>query len=89
MGTFNLEESMRLKLKLDLDRLNVESFQTENVPAQKGTVRGHSPMGTATLTWSVDPENTCGQDTCIAVVTCLGETCGGCDTAWKCSLLGC
>ena len=70
---------MRLKLKLNLERLNVESFQTENVSADKGTVHAYG-----TIRCSRDPENTCAEETCQAVVSCLGETCTGCDTAYKC-----
>ena len=72
---------MRGKLKLDLDRLEVESFETEKVLADQGTVHAHG-----TVRCSVNPDYTCVEETCAAVVTCLGETCGGCDTAWKCTV---
>lgn len=75
---------MRSKLKLDLERLDVDSFETGNIVAGKGTVHAHGPTGTTGGPWSVNPDNTCGQATCQAVVTCIGETCGGCGTAHTC-----
>ncbi|HEX6041206.1 hypothetical protein [Longimicrobium sp.] len=80
-----LEEIMQRKMKLDLERLDVDSFQTDAVPAETGTVHGHGPTGTGGGQWSVNPNNTCGQATCVAVVTCIGETCGTCDTAYRCT----
>jgi hypothetical protein len=61
------------KIRLDLDRLNVESFETTGAEAEsRGTVRGYySVVGT-----------------CDAFVgTCApGATCAGCGGTAKCTL---
>lgn len=81
------------KLRLNLDELEVESFETEAEHAERGTVHGHAqysaycPPGES-LQASNCPtcQQTCvatcyGQNTCEGVFTCgPGSTClGTCD----------
>ncbi|HEX6037679.1 hypothetical protein [Longimicrobium sp.] len=65
------------KLKLDLDQLTVESFDTDaSGIARRGTVRAHShlcgPSDVCTPTWG---ELTCG-DTCDNTCNTCGASCG-------------
>ncbi len=74
-----------LKLKLDLDKLVVESFDTNASGIEtRGTVRAHSQICTPTA-----GEQTCG-DTCGTCYgscpdTCYG-TCGGCSNVYTCGI---
>jgi len=70
-----------MRTKLKFEALEVESFHTEEIPEERGTVHGHG-----TIRCSVNPEHTCAEATCQAVHTCMGETCTGCGTAWECTL---
>ncbi len=70
-----------LKIKLDIEDLQVESFSTAGVTSEFGTVRGHGAngfddgIGGGTL----PPENTCYQ-----------THCGGYTCEWtKCAADGC
>lgn len=81
------------KLKLQIDELAIESFETAAVTANEGTVVGHATQG---RNYTCDPAvgtcfgytcyETCGMetkgDTCLytcdpAVGTCFGYTCAG------------
>jgi hypothetical protein len=67
------------KLKLDLDQLTVESFNTDaSGIARRGTVRAHSDLCAATFL----PQITCGDtcDTCnnTCYNTCAASCGGGC-----------
>jgi hypothetical protein len=55
------------KIKLDLDSLQIESFDTVAPPETHGTVRGHD--GTERQTW-------CGEESCDG--TCYTHCWGGC-----------
>jgi hypothetical protein len=57
------------KLKLDLDQLNVESFDTD-APGitRRGTVRAHSQICTPTA----------GEYTCVNTCETCDNTCGSC-----------
>jgi hypothetical protein len=79
-----------MKLALDLDQLVVESFPTDDVRRDAGTVRGNAQSefltdcGTCTICpgcsgeATCDPGNTCAntcQESCLCP-TFAGETCG-------------
>lgn len=51
------------KLKLDLDALEIESFETDETAEARGTVEGRNPP-------PVQTEATCGQYTCGNEYTC-------------------
>ncbi len=78
---------MRTKLRLNLDQLTVDSFDTSTVAAEKGTVFGEQCTCWTNCTCPGCPtcDNTaCGQNTCGN--TC-GDTCGAsCNTCgdWTC-----
>ena len=69
------------KLRLDVEELAVESFETLEERAERGTVLGHA----RTYAWeySCDENNTCAQMmTCGANASCAytcnnADTCGG------------
>ncbi len=69
------------KLKLDLDRLIVESFDTDaSGIARRGTVRGHSGFSVGAFTCVV---NTC--DSCYDTCYSCGGSCGaGCTGGNSC-----
>lgn len=54
------------KVKLDLDALAVESFETAELEATEGTVRGNISPDSLFA-----PENTCG-DSCLDPNSCHG-----------------
>ena len=64
------------KLKLDLEKLDVQSFETAREPRDAGTVQGQNVT---------DPAGPCTYDTCgyfctqkgSCVETCANESCGG------------
>jgi hypothetical protein len=74
------------KLKLNLDQLTVESFNTDaSGIARRGTVQAHSDFCVRTdncvLTWG---ELTCG-DTCDNTCNTCGASCGGgCGSGYSC-----
>jgi hypothetical protein len=67
------------KLRLNLDQLTVDSFDTADKPAKKGTV-----FGEQCTCWT-----NCGQETCPGYPTCDGtcaqESCGGSCYNTECS----
>jgi hypothetical protein len=66
---------MNIKLKLNLDDLSVDSFDTAGAQKQKGTV-----FGEQCTCWTQCGQNTCpGCPTCDATcnATCGGATCAG------------
>jgi hypothetical protein len=78
---------MRTKLKLNLDDLSVDSFDTSRSEKPKGTV-----FGEQCTCWTQCAQNTCpGCPTCDATCagscaatcayTCDDATCAGCQTA--------
>ena len=73
------------KLKLDLDAIEVDSFETGRVLMWRGTVVGRESLEGTFL------EVTCGQQTCQAVCVagsqqpyCAGGTAGGASCAYSC-----
>jgi hypothetical protein len=74
------------KLKLDIDHLEVDSFETDVGHDQRGTVHGLvSPYCTQTCdtanNYSCDGAYTCGaESTCRRINTCMYESCGACGT---------
>ena len=75
------------KLKLRLDDLSVESFDTERMEKEKGTVVGeqlctcNSCPGQATCDYTCDDATcpqTCDDNTCA--VSCYGTCAASCDT---------
>jgi hypothetical protein len=76
-----------MKLKLDLDQLTVESFDTVKVAAEKGTVFGEQCTCHTNCTCPGCPtcdHTACGQNTCqdSCAESCYG-TCGGENTCWQ------
>jgi hypothetical protein len=64
---------MRSKLKLDLDQLSVDSFDTTETEKQKGTV-----FGEQCTCWTQCGQNTCpGCPTCDASCNTCGASCYG------------
>jgi hypothetical protein len=65
------------KLKLEVENLEVESFETALAPSEKGTVEAY-----ATGFLGTDPCYTCGDTTCIGThdgdVCTYNYTCGDC-----------
>jgi len=74
------------KLKLDLDQLTVESFDTDaSGMAPRGTVRAHSDFCVRTdICVPTQGELTCG-DTCDNTCNTCGASCGGgCGSGFSC-----
>ena len=76
--THHLETTMH-KLKLELDHLSVESFDT-NAPegARRGTVEAHRPTLVGTCDSCFETNCTCAPS-CVSCVSCFntcGNTCG-------------
>jgi hypothetical protein len=59
---------MKQKLKLNVDALEIESFQASEVPESRGTVQGHGPSAKCPTAFCSDLY---GGYTC-------GDTCGSC-----------
>ena len=68
------------KLKMDLDALLVESFDTAREPAERGTVQGHFSLRCDTVNATCDGGNTCGYPTCNFAQNSCAESCDICDT---------
>ena len=64
------------KIKLDVDALAVESFETGGETMRQGTVDAHEsgPMGCSAATL-------CGVNTCVKIATCDYTLCRVCPTA--------
>jgi hypothetical protein len=73
------------KLKLDLDALEVETFEAERAPAVRGTVQANftsGPFACQDQCYSAD----CSNFGCASDFGCASEHCSG----WECgSLSGC
>ncbi|HEU0012348.1 MAG TPA: hypothetical protein VFQ45_01620 [Longimicrobium sp.] len=72
------------KMRLDLDTLSVESFDTVETPAERGTVHGHIPPDTYARYCS---DGTTCVDSCFECTdyasclgTCNATECGTCAT---------
>jgi hypothetical protein len=72
------------KLKLDLNDLKVESFETSVVNKQKGTIQGYKTWTDANHTLCGDG-STCYDDTCVHHATCGGATCGNTCYEYSCN----
>jgi hypothetical protein len=80
-----------MKMKLDLDSLSVDSFDTAAGSTGRGTVRGldswTEPQGLDSIVATCDcpqaptGQTACGQATCGSTCTCP-NTLGGEDTCW-------
>ena len=88
---------MNAKLKLNLDELSVDSFDTQVTEKEKGTVFGEQQCTCVTLCTCPGCPTcdascggtcgaTCGQNTCAA--SCYG-TCGGATCAYSCNYTDC
>ena len=66
---------MTKKLRLDLDQLTVESFDTDRAPLEHGTIHAHAGASGQSCTYNCTiGEPTCRGLTCgcsVPVVTCL------------------
>ena len=69
------------KRKLDLDELDVETFETAESSRERGTVIGHATLRACTLdcTANYSCGGTCGYESCHASACCATwqESCGG------------
>lgn len=76
------------KLKLDLDHLAVESFDTADEKRGTGTVMGHDTIRCSNTCDTVDNytcngQYTCaGEATCHDLLTCRIDSCGDCNTSF-------
>ena len=82
------------KLKLDLDALQVESFEAEQAPEPRGTVQAHASSGgggdfgcvNQCVTVGVTDLGCASEFGCASDFVCPSEQCSG----WECnSLSGC
>jgi hypothetical protein len=70
-----------MKIKLDVEALDVQSFTTEDTPAARGTVHGHvGTYGCDTVNETCDGANTCEGDTCGYRNYSCAPSCGACGT---------
>lgn len=58
------------KIKLNVDALRVETFDTAPVPAERGTVHGRQLVGTFMC---VSAQETCAGDYCTRETLCLAS----------------
>lgn len=70
------------KLKLELDELAVESFETAGRGGRTGTVQGHSEtdptqVPTCTRPWEsqLSCPGTCVDESCLSCITCASCAC--------------
>jgi hypothetical protein len=76
-NSFTAETEMRKKLKLDVETLRVDSFETKHENGE-GTVHAHNDP------WSFDWGSGCG-DGCTGHGTCDNATChSGCTVVFSC-----
>lgn len=74
---------MQKKIRVDVNELEVESFETVEVEEERGTVQGYGGSWGCSVTCY-----SCGPQTC-AGNTCQFESCDGvCDT-WYCTPWDC
>jgi hypothetical protein len=67
------------KLRLDLDRLEVESFATDRGEGERGTVEAHVSLRCTGGGLTCDAGNTCADgDTCGAQASCYISCNGSC-----------
>lgn len=52
------------KLKLQMDRLEVQSFETDHTVIQRGTVAGNESTGCTVCNWTEGGSITCQSGTC-------------------------
>ena len=83
----------RHKLRLRMDDLRVETFETAPSPMERGTVRGNEPDTATRLgggfgcECGTAPENTCG--TCAPTFAQTCPPAPGCGTAYETEYLTC
>lgn len=65
------------KLKLELEELRVESFETAEAAAERGTVRGHAITDLCSRADGFTCFESCG-GTCVE--TCADASCDTCDS---------
>jgi hypothetical protein len=70
---------MQKKIRIDVDELEVESFETQEEPQARGTVQAHASYGCSASCYSCDPPDTCAGN------TCQFESCDGVCDSWFCS----
>lgn len=63
------------KLKLEIDTLQVESFEPKAIPGERGTVRGQ-----LTAYYELCHEGDTWQNSCTCEPTCNARTCYNCGT---------
>ena len=70
------------KLKLNIDKLKVESFLAGPSPVTRlGTVKGQESALNCDLTTTYTE---CDDQTCVTCATCAGITCVKPDTCYRC-----
>ena len=73
------------KLKLELDALEVQSFETASAPKESGTVHGRVATHTCDLQCAKTPDGTCnGAMTCSLWESCCESNCGYYTCAYGC-----
>jgi hypothetical protein len=73
------------KIRLDLEALEVESFDTGDGQPPRGTVQGLGATHTCDLQCNNTPNGTCdGGMTCLLWDTCLESNCGYYSCAYTC-----
>jgi hypothetical protein len=68
------------KIRLDLDTLSIESFDTMVTPEERGTVQGHIPPDTYARYCSDGTTCYDSCDYCSGYVSCNASECGTCAT---------
>jgi hypothetical protein len=81
MTLFSLEATMK-KLRLEMEELRVESFQTVQAPREKGTVIGHYLTPQCSGDGGYTCDYSCGGQLGSCAATCETcsptQVCGGC-----------
>ena len=70
---------MEKKVRLDLRKLKIESFEPAETPEVRGTVRGYGSWGCSATCYSCNPPATCAGN------TCQFESCDGICDSWLCT----
>ncbi len=70
---------MKKKIRIDVNDLEVESFETMQEKEERGTVKAYDSWGCSASCYSCDPPDTCEGN------TCQFESCDGVCDSWLCS----
>ncbi|HEU0052655.1 MAG TPA: hypothetical protein VFQ39_05740 [Longimicrobium sp.] len=70
---------MKKKIRMNVEKLEIASFEPQETPEARGTVRGHGSWGCTHTCYSCEPPATCGGN------TCQFESCDGVCGSWLCT----